>query len=215
MGATTSIRRGCRTLFNRFWLICSKEASSMPMGSQRSLPPLKKRAKPPWAASAFMRFFANTRTNSEASSTALKKIYAVSSSLSDKEFAAVLAGKEENRKELCKRCSLSHQKKTLLGSITRLVSQKGPKLIIQAIERTLEKGGQYILLGSQPEEEVMKALATLKKTYPKSQLSLNFEQDEELAHLIYAGAHLFVIPSLFEPCGLTQMIAMRYGSIPP
>src|SRR3989338_748168 len=144
----------------------------------------------------------------------LKKNYAVSSSLSDKEFAAVLAGKEENRKELCKRCSLSHQKKTLLGSITRLVSQKDPKLILQAIERTLEKGGQYILLGSQPEEEVMKALATLKKTYPKSQLSLNFEQDEELAHLIYAGAHLFVIPSLFEPCGLTQMIAMRYGSIP-
>lgn len=134
--------------------------------------------------------------------------------LTNENFPKLLKGKEENKKALKTRCGLSKGNKCLAASITRMVSQKGPELIIDAIVRTLEKGGQFILLGSMPEGHLLEAFQTLKKKFSKEQLFVSFEYNEQLAHLIYAGADLFVIPSLFEPCGLTQMIGMRYGTLP-
>ena len=134
--------------------------------------------------------------------------------LTDENFSQLLKGKEENKRALKAQCCLSDEKKTVVACITRLVSQKGPQLIYDAIVRTLEKGGQFVLLGSLPEGDLLEKFNALQKEYSKQQLSINFEYDEQLAHLIYAGADILVIPSIFEPCGLTQMIGMHFGTLP-
>ncbi|MCO5592626.1 hypothetical protein L7F22_046629 [Adiantum nelumboides] len=102
-----------------------------------------------------------------------------------------------------------------VGCITRLVPQKGVHLIRHAIFRTLELGGQFVLLGSSPIDHIQRefeALAQQFNQHPHIRLVLKY--DEALSHSIYAGADICIIPSIFEPCGLTQMIAMRYGAIP-
>ncbi|KAI5060950.1 hypothetical protein GOP47_0023455 [Adiantum capillus-veneris] len=102
-----------------------------------------------------------------------------------------------------------------VGCITRLVPQKGVHLIRHAIFRTLELGGQFVLLGSSPIDHIQRefeGLAQQFNQHPHIRLVLKY--DEALSHSIYAGADIFIIPSIFEPCGLTQMIAMRYGAIP-
>ena len=134
--------------------------------------------------------------------------------LTDENFSKLLKGKEENKRVLRQRCGLADEEKTLVASITRMVSQKGPQLILDAIRRTLEKGGQFVLLGSVPEKDLLEKFRSLQKEYPKELLFVSFEYDEQFAHLIYAGADILVIPSIFEPCGLTQMIGMRYGTLP-
>ncbi len=125
----------------------------------------------------------------------------------------------ENKKrlkaELRRQFSLKEEHSPLVVSVTRLVSQKGPELIKACILRTLELGGQFILLGS-----TMDAKSEAHFQNLKSKLSdcphVHFEltYNEKLSHLLYAGADLFLIPSIFEPCGLTQMISMRYGTVP-
>jgi len=70
-------------------------------------------------------------------------------------------------------------------------------------------------LGSSPIVAIHEKFQSLKQHYINdSNVSINLHHQEELAHLIYAGSDMFIIPSLFEPCGLTQMIALKYGSIP-
>lgn len=105
----------------------------------------------------------------------------------------------------------------IVGVVTRLTPQKGIHLIRHAAWRTLERGGQFVLLGSAPDPAIQAdfdALAVdLASQYP-NRVKLWFEYNEPLSHLIYAGCDIFLVPSMFEPCGLTQMIAMRYGTIP-
>ena len=100
----------------------------------------------------------------------------------------------------------------IVGVVTRLTHQKGIHLIKHAAWRTLERGGQFVLLGSAPDARVQaefNALAgDLGRQYP-DRARLWFAYDEPLSHLIYAGCDMFLVPSVFEPCGLTQMIAMR------
>jgi glycogen synthase len=99
--------------------------------------------------------------------------------------------------------------------VTRLVEQKGPYLIKHAASQALKLGGQFILLGSSPNKEIQKLFNELKKTYAHSKdLHIHFSYDEALSHHLFAAADMIIIPSLFEPCGLTQMIALRYGTIP-
>lgn len=97
----------------------------------------------------------------------------------------------------------------LVGLVSRLVWQKGLELIT---EKLSELACQFIFLGTgQPEYE--KYLKNLEKKFPeKFSARINF--DEKLARQIYAGADIFLVPSRFEPCGLTQLIAMRYGAVP-
>ncbi|XP_068664595.1 probable starch synthase 4, chloroplastic/amyloplastic isoform X2 [Aristolochia californica] len=128
-----------------------------------------------------------------------------------------LQGKVENKEALRKLLKLSYQDaaQPLVGCITRLVPQKGVHLIRHAIYRTLESGGQFILLGSSPVPHIQRefeGIAINFKNHPHIRLLLKY--DEALSHSIYAASDMFIIPSIFEPCGLTQMIAMRYGSIP-
>lgn len=124
-------------------------------------------------------------------------------------------GKKANQAHLRQLLGLTPSHLPLVACVTRLVSQKGPQLIAHALLRTLEKGGQFVLLGSSGTPEITHEFRLLKERFADNpHLSLNFDRNESLAHLIYASADLLLIPSLFEPCGLTQLIAMRYGTIP-
>ncbi|MDO8668272.1 MAG: glycogen/starch synthase [bacterium] len=97
----------------------------------------------------------------------------------------------------------------LVGLVTRFVWQKGIELIT---EKFSELNCQFVFLGT-GEKRYEEALLNLAKKYPgKFKVLIKF--DEKLAHEIYAGSDIFLVPSRFEPCGLTQMIAMRYGSVP-
>ncbi|GFR47418.1 hypothetical protein Agub_g9135 [Astrephomene gubernaculifera] len=127
------------------------------------------------------------------------------------------AGKEAARRALRQRLNLAHADVPVVGCVTRLVAQKGIHLIKHAAWRTLERGGQFVLLGSAPDSRVQGEFNALRdqlaRAYP-DRAALVFTYDEPLSHLIYAGSDMFLVPSMFEPCGLTQMIAMRYGTIP-
>ncbi|KAL3700083.1 hypothetical protein R1sor_018105 [Riccia sorocarpa] len=130
-----------------------------------------------------------------------------------------LSGKYANKAALRARLGLApadaSEDKPLVGCITRLVPQKGVHLIRHSIYRTLECGGQFILLGSSPVPNIQREFEGIARDFEQHpHIRLILKYDEALSHSIYAASDMFVIPSIFEPCGLTQMIAMRYGSIP-
>ncbi|KAG8637411.1 probable starch synthase 4, chloroplastic/amyloplastic isoform X1 [Manihot esculenta] len=128
-----------------------------------------------------------------------------------------LQGKAENKIATRQHLGLStaDARQPLVGCITRLVPQKGVHLIRHAIYRTLELGGQFLLLGSSPVAHIQREFEGIANHFQNHEhIRLVLKYDESLAHSIYAASDMFIIPSIFEPCGLTQMIAMRYGSIP-
>lgn len=126
-----------------------------------------------------------------------------------------LQPKYANKRALRKRLMLREAFKPMLAYVGRLDTQKGVHLIRHALYYALEHGAQFVLLGSSPDAGINENFWQLKHQLndnPDCHLELGF--DEELAHLIYAGADMLVVPSLFEPCGLAQMIALRYGTVP-
>ena len=128
---------------------------------------------------------------------------------------ATLADKYANKEALRDRLWLRHDFKPIVAFVGRLDHQKGVHLIFQAVPYCLERGCQFVLLGSSPHGHVNEAFQRLKQHYndhPDCHLEIGF--DEDLAHKIYAGADLFLVPSEYEPCGLTQMMALKYGTVP-
>lgn len=126
-----------------------------------------------------------------------------------------LDGKAQNKLSVRKQLGLEEKHCPIVASITRLVPQKGPQLIVHALERTLQKGGQFLILGSSPIpalQEEFKQLKTRHARNPNVHFELSYK--EELSHLVYAAADFLIVPSIFEPCGLTQLIALRYGALP-
>lgn len=103
--------------------------------------------------------------------------------------------------------------KPLVAVISRLVPQKGINLIEHAVGRTAGAGGQFVLLGTGHADAGLRNLAN-NVHGDNPDVAMVFGYSETLAHLIYAAADLFLVPSMFEPCGLTQMIALRYGVVP-
>ena len=103
--------------------------------------------------------------------------------------------------------------KPLVAVISRLVPQKGIHLIEHAAVKTVESGGQFVLLGTGHASGGLQSLANDRYRDNKN-VSMMFMYSEALSHLIYAAADIFLVPSMFEPCGLTQMIALRYGGVP-
>lgn len=129
----------------------------------------------------------------------------------------VVEGKKAAKEVLQQRLSLNKADVPILGIISRLTHQKGIHLIKYAIWRTLERGGQVVLLGSAPDPRIQQDFVDLSNqlhNLHSGQARLCLTYDEPLSHLIYAGADFILVPSIFEPCGLTQLVAMRYGSIP-
>ncbi|XP_024927563.3 starch synthase 3, chloroplastic/amyloplastic isoform X1 [Ziziphus jujuba] len=129
----------------------------------------------------------------------------------------VVEGKRVAKQALQQRLGLKTADLPLVGIITRLTHQKGIHLIKHAIWRTLERNGQVVLLGSAPDPRIQNDFVNLANQLHSShndRARLCLTYDEPLSHLIYAGADFILVPSIFEPCGLTQLTAMRYGSIP-
>lgn len=127
--------------------------------------------------------------------------------------ADTIAGKAKNKRALLKEAGLKFSaKRPLLAAISRLVDQKGFQLLIPILPRLLEAGAQVIILGS-GEPQFENALASIAAQHPEScRVWIGF--DNALAHRIYAGADMLLMPSIYEPCGLNQMYALRYGTVP-
>ncbi len=123
--------------------------------------------------------------------------------------------KYDNKRALRHRLMLADSDKPIVAFIGRLDPQKGLELVRHAIFSTLERGGQFVLLGSSPDQAINNDFWGLKRMLndsPDCHLEIGF--DDDLAHLIYAGADIMLVPSQFEPCGLTQLISLRYGTVP-
>lgn len=125
-----------------------------------------------------------------------------------------LSGKRKNKVALLKAFDLPRLRKQhpLIGMISRLADQKGFDLILQAAEEILALDLQLVILGT-GQIEYHRKLQALQKRYPKK-VGLALAFDNSLAHLIEAGADMFLMPSRYEPCGLNQMYSLRYGTIP-
>jgi len=103
--------------------------------------------------------------------------------------------------------------KPLVVCVSRLVPQKGIELIKHSIPHTKSQGGQFVLLGSGHSDPPFSAMAQGEFRDDPDVKLLIFYSDQ-LSHLLYAAADMVLVPSMFEPCGLTQMIAMEYGALP-
>jgi starch synthase len=100
----------------------------------------------------------------------------------------------------------------LVGVVSRLAAQKGLDLVAGAVPAIRAAGGQLAVLGS-GEEPLERLLGELAAAHPES-VAVRLGFDDRLARRIYAGADLFLMPSRYEPCGLGQLIALRYGTVP-
>lgn len=133
----------------------------------------------------------------------------------DKKDYATLDKKAFVKKMLRERLGLAEQHRPLIGCVARLVPQKGVDLIKECIEFIIESGGQFVLLGICPIPNIAIEFQSLKQKYSHHpHVSLNLHHNEELSHQIFGASDIVIVPSIFEPCGLTQMIALKYGAIP-
>ncbi|MCF7806530.1 MAG: glycogen/starch synthase, partial [Simkaniaceae bacterium] len=138
--------------------------------------------------------------------TALERNYSAQAPIIE-----VMQAKHHNKRHLQQQVGLPHSNRPLIISITRLASQKAPHLILQAMKKAISFDMQYLLIGGITSEPFTHLFDEVKH-HPNIHIEYGF--NDELARLSYAGADAIMIPSYFEPCGLTQLIGMRYGTIP-
>ena len=126
---------------------------------------------------------------------------------------ASLAGKARCRTAAAREMGLTPaEDEPLIGVIARMTGQKGLDLVADIVPLLASLGAKLIVLGS-GEPALEERFTSLARTFPDA-LSVRIGFDLELSRRIYAGCDLFVMPSRFEPCGLGQLYAMRYGTIP-
>ena len=124
-----------------------------------------------------------------------------------------LTGKLICRAALLRRQGLDESfKGPVFGMVCRLTAQKGLDLLLAAKDFFVEQDCRLIVLGT-GEKQFENALRDLAQAHPKK-IALSLKQDEEMCHLIEAGADFFLMPSRFEPCGLNQMYSQAYGTVP-
>ncbi len=119
-------------------------------------------------------------------------------------------GKARNRAALRREFDLPKSDGPLCGVISRLTQQKGLDLLLAALPALLERGGQLVLLGSGDAG----LEGAWREAGRQAGVAVHIGYDEDLAHRLIAGADALLVPSRFEPCGLTQLYALRYGTIP-
>ena len=123
-----------------------------------------------------------------------------------------LSGKQKNKEALFEKLGLSDPSAPLIGTVSRLAEHKGMDLICGAAEEILSQNVRIAVLGT-GDPRFEEAFRDLANRYP-DRFSANIRFDRELASMIYASSDLYLMPSKSEPCGLSQMIAMRYGAVP-
>lgn len=127
--------------------------------------------------------------------------------------AARRAGRARNRVALRKRMELSPLPDApLFGVVSRFSWQKGLDLVLETLPSILRGGGQLAILGS-GDRGLEQACAEAARAH-RGRVAVQLGYDEDLAHLMQAGSDVILVPSRFEPCGLTQMCALRYGALP-
>ncbi|MFT3734516.1 MAG: glycogen synthase GlgA [Rhodocyclaceae bacterium] len=127
--------------------------------------------------------------------------------------ATSLGGKRECRIALQKEFGLEARPDALVfGVVSRLTAQKGLDLVLGALPHLLQLGGQLVVQGS-GDHALQEAFLAAAKSHP-GQVAVRTAYDEALAHRVIAGCDALLVPSRFEPCGLTQLYALRYGSLP-
>jgi len=124
----------------------------------------------------------------------------------------VAEGKAAARQALAAEAELAAGTRPLLGMVSRLAEQKGADLLAAAVEEIVAVGYDVVVLGT-GERRYEEVLQAAQLSHP-GRVRLFARFDEGLAHRIYAASDLFLMPSRWEPCGLGQMIAMRYGTMP-
>ncbi|MDG4648892.1 glycogen synthase GlgA [Roseibacterium sp. SDUM158017] len=120
-------------------------------------------------------------------------------------------GKAKNRAALREEFGLPRAKGPLACVVSRLTEQKGLDLLLQSLPALLERGGQLVLLGA-GDVALERAWRTAAEAH--AGVAVHIGYDEAMAHRLIAGADAILVPSRFEPCGLTQLYALRYGTIP-
>ena len=124
----------------------------------------------------------------------------------------ILENKQKNKMDLLKEMGINYYDRPLYSIVSRLTWQKGLDILFPAMEELLYRGCNVIVLGS-GEYQYEQRLEDLRRAYP-DKLGIYIGYNDALAHRIYAASDFFLMPSLFEPCGLGQMIAQRYGTLP-
>jgi starch synthase len=120
-------------------------------------------------------------------------------------------GKLFNRLELLRECNIDRDK-PLIGMVSRVAGQKGFDIFTEVFDEVIRMGFCFVLLGY-GEEPYHVRLKEYESIYA-TQVSINLKFDDRLARRIYAGSDFFLMPSRYEPCGLGQLISLKYGSIP-
>ncbi|MGN1066417.1 MAG: glycogen synthase GlgA [Candidatus Fimimonas sp.] len=124
-----------------------------------------------------------------------------------------VSGKAANKQQLQEQLNLPIRPNTpVVGIISRLVDQKGLDMVAQVAETLLQEDVQLVVLGT-GESCYENMFCNLAKKYP-DKVSANIFFDNALAHKIYSASDFILVPSVFEPCGLTQIIALKYGAVP-
>lgn len=124
-----------------------------------------------------------------------------------------MSGKKENKRALQKELGLAENPDVpVLAMVTRLAGHKGIDLLCYIAQRLMERDVQLAIVGT-GEKQYEYVLSALAKQYP-GRVAVRLAFDPALASRVYAGADLYLMPSKSEPCGLSQLIAMRYGAVP-
>ena len=123
-----------------------------------------------------------------------------------------MKGRQANRARLTSEFGLEDQGGPIFGVVSRLTEQKGLDLLLDVLPQLLAAGGKLVVLGS-GDAVLEEGFATAARAHP-GQVAVTIGYDEPLSHRIYAGSDIVMVPSRFEPCGLTQLYALRYGALP-
>ena len=124
-----------------------------------------------------------------------------------------MTGKKKNKAELQAYLHLPQEENALLFvMVTRLTEQKGVDLLLESADEIVKQGGQLAILGS-GSQHLEAGIRALAERYPQN-IAIKIGYDEVLSHLMVAGGDVILVPSRFEPCGLTQLYGLQYGTLP-